>query len=71
MAALSFDLGFGLIKKHLLRGSVPVLKKNLERLSSLIEKPGFRDSFKGVFMERDYRIDPAEIKRLAGLKERC
>jgi hypothetical protein len=67
VAALCFGLDFEFIKKHLFRGDVKILKENMKRLESLLEKPEFRDSFKGVFMEKEYRISVPEIKKLAKL----
>lgn len=69
VAALAFSLDFGRIKQAIFRGDIKTLKKNMGQLGQLVEKQEFRDSFKGVFMEKNYRIDPAEIRKLAGLAE--
>jgi len=69
IAALSFDLDMDFIRKNLFRGNKAVVKDNMKQLSLLIEKSEFQDSFKGVFMEKNYRLNPEEIKRLADLKE--
>lgn len=66
-AALAFGLDLARIRSAIFRGNVRVLKKNIRQLGSLINKQDFRDSFKGVFMEKNYRIDPAEIRKLAKL----
>lgn len=68
VAALSFNLNMDIIRNHLFRGNQSILLKNMEKLKTLLEKPEFQDSFKGVFMEKGYRIDPDEIRKLAGLK---
>lgn len=68
VAALSFDLNLNVIRKNLFIGNQSVLKKNMEKLKALTEKPEFRDSFKGVFMEKGYRINPNEINKLAKLE---
>lgn len=68
VAALSFDLELDVIKRYLFRGNQAVLGENMKRLESMIEKPEFQDSFKGVFMEKGYRIDPDEIRKVARLK---
>ncbi len=69
VVALSSNLDFNKIKKVVFRGDMKVLERHMKQLGDLIEKQEFRDSFKGVFMEKDYRIDPAEIRKLAGLAE--
>ena len=68
VAALAFKLDFALIKKILFRGNAEVLERNMKQLGALINKEGFRDSFKGVFMEKGYRIDAGEIRRLSMMK---
>ncbi|MCX6814254.1 MAG: hypothetical protein NTY20_01190 [Candidatus Aenigmarchaeota archaeon] len=67
VAALSFNLDIGFIKKHLFRGDAKILKGNMKKLESLLEKQEFQDSFKGVFMEKEYKINVPEIKKLANL----
>lgn len=67
VAALSFDLDIGFIKKHIFRGDTAALKGNMRKLESIMVKQEFQDSFKGVFMEKAYRIDMKEIRKLAGL----
>lgn len=68
VAALSFNLNLDVIRRHLFRGNQSILRKNMEKLKALIEKPEFQDSFKGVFMEKGYRINPDEIRKLARLR---
>ena len=67
VAALSFGLDIAFIKKHLLRGDAAALKENMRKLESITVKQEFQDSFKGIFMEKAYRIDVKEIRKLAGL----
>ena len=68
VAALAFNLDFALIKKMLFRGNTEVLEHNMKHLGTLINKEEFRNSFKGVFMEKGYRIDAGEIRRLSMMK---
>jgi hypothetical protein len=70
VAALCFGLDFEFIKKHLFRGNAKTLKENMGKLDSLIDKQEFQDSFKGVFMEKEYKINVPEIKKLAKLSSR-
>lgn len=67
IAALAFRLDLARIRSFLYRGDITMLKKNMAQLGILIDRQDFRDSFKGVFMEKHYRIDPGEIRKLAGL----
>ena len=67
VAALAHGLDIGMIRKHLFMGSQDVLNKNIRKLQSLLDDPDFRDSFKGVFMEKGYSIDTAEARKLANL----
>jgi hypothetical protein len=69
VAALAFSLDLARIRLMIFRGDVKVLKKNMVHLGELAGKQDFRDSFKGVFMEKHYRIDPTEIKKLASLAQ--
>jgi hypothetical protein len=69
VAALSFGLDLDFIKKHIFRGNIQTLKENARKLESLLEKPEFQDSFKGVSMEKSYKIDAEEIRKLAKLLE--
>ncbi|HLD85202.1 MAG TPA: nucleotidyltransferase family protein [archaeon] len=64
IAALSFDLDIKMIKENIYRGDSSIVKTNLKKLAELIEKQSFQDSFKGVFMEKHYKIKPDEIKNL-------
>jgi hypothetical protein len=68
VAALSWDLDMEIIRKHLFRGNLSMLKKTMEKLGSLTEEPNFVDSFKGVFMERGKSMKASEVKKLANLK---
>jgi hypothetical protein len=70
VAALGFNLDMDVIRESLFRGNRNVLRKNMKKLGSLIEKTEFRDSFKGVFMEKGYRINPGEIRKLVMLKDK-
>src|SRR3989339_405726 len=53
---VSVDLDMDFIRKNLFRGNKAVVKDNMKQLSLLIEKSEFQDSFKGVFMEKNYRL---------------
>jgi hypothetical protein len=64
VAALSFGLDLEFVRKHIFRGNIQTLNENARKLESLLEKPEFQDSFRGVFMEKSYRIDTEEIRKL-------
>lgn len=64
VAALSYNLDLTLLKKFLPRGDVAVVKENLKKLSQIIDEQNFVDSFKGVFAERNFRIDIKEIRKV-------
>ena len=66
VVALSKNIDLELIKKFIFRGKINFVKKNVEKLLSLIHDKGFMDSFKGVFIEKRYDID---LKSLDKLKE--
>jgi hypothetical protein len=66
-AALAFGVDFEKIRKNIFKGDKNTVIKNLKELGLLIEKKEFIDSFKGVFMEKGYRINPEEIKKLANI----
>ena len=57
IAALAKNINLDLIESMIWRGKKEIVKGNVEKLLSLLEKKGFMDSFKGVFMEKKYDID--------------
>lgn len=69
VAALASGLDLGRIKDAIFRGDIKALERNLRQLAALIEKKEFQDSFKGVFMEKNYRIDTDEIRRLSAIRD--
>ncbi len=62
--ALSKDIDIKLIEKFIWRGKINIVKNNIKKLISLIDKKEFIDSFKGVFIEKKYDIDIKKIKEL-------
>ena len=64
IAALSKKIDIELIKSIIWRGKKIIVKNNIKKLLSLVEKKEFIDSFKGVFIEKKYDIDIGEIKKL-------
>ncbi len=68
VAALCFNLDIDFIQKNIFRGNRKVLERNMEKLTSLIENPNFQDSFKGVFMEKSYKLNIPEIRKLVEIK---
>lgn len=63
IAALGKDLDFKLISSLIWRGKREIVKNNIKKLLSLLEKKEFIDSFKGVFIEKKYDTDLEEIKK--------
>ncbi|AJF63085.1 MAG: hypothetical protein QT11_C0001G0960 [archaeon GW2011_AR20] len=66
IVALSKNINIDLIKSLIFRGDKKLIRKNIEKLFSLINDKGFMDSFKGVFIEKKYDVD---LKSLNMLKE--
>src|SRR3989344_8438814 len=64
VVALTKDVDLELIKKFIFRGKINFVKKNVEKLLSLIHDKGFMDSFKGVFIEKRYDIDLKSLDKL-------
>ncbi len=67
VVALSKKLDFKVIKKLVWRGKKSIVESNIKKLLSLIERKEFIDSFKGVFIEKRYDVDIAEVKKFRGL----
>jgi len=67
IVALAKEYNINTLKKFLIIGNKNIIKKNLLKLLSLINKKEFIDSFKGVFIEKKYDIDEKEIKKLKNL----
>lgn len=67
IAAIAKDLDIDLINKFIWRGKKFVLKENIEKMLSLIDRKDFINSFKGVFAEKKYEIDIKSVKELKRL----
>lgn len=67
IVALSKNLDFNLINDMIWRGKTQIVKRNIKKLLSLINKKEFIDSFKGVFIEKKYDVDIDEIKKFKQL----
>src|SRR3989344_5933036 len=61
IAALAKNLDLELIKSMIWQGKKDLVKENIQKMISLVEKREFMDSFKGVFMEKKYDLDREEI----------
>jgi len=69
IAALAKNYDSELIKKFLFVGDLDVIKQHLKELGKLSQTQNFKDSFKGVFMEKKFDIDFNEVKRLSELEK--
>ena len=67
IAALAKNIDFSIIEGIIWQGKIDIVKENIRKLVSLLDKKEFMDSFKGVFMEKKYDIDSEEIKKLKTL----
>lgn len=67
VVALSRNINIDLIKKFIWRGEKEIVKDNIRKLLLTINREGFIDSFKGVFIEKKFDIDIKEIKKLGEL----
>ena len=68
IAALAKDSDLNLIKRMLFVGNMGDLNKNLKKLNGTANNPKFKDSFKGVFMEKKFDIDFEKVKRISKLR---
>ena len=68
IAALAKNFDQAMIKKFLFVGNLSVIEEHLKELGKLSQTQGFKDSFKGVFMEKKFDVDFNEVKRLSELK---
>ncbi len=69
VAALAKDFDLQLIKRLLFIGDLEKLNKNLKELNKLVNNPNFRDSFKGVFIEKKLDVDFSKVKQISELKK--
>ena len=69
IAALTKKINLEIIESMIWRGKTEIVKGNIAKLISLLDKKEFMDSFKGVFIEKKYDIDSGEIKKLKKLLE--
>ena len=67
IVALSKNIDLDLIKKFVFRGKTSLVKKNIEKLLSLIQDKNFMNSFKGVFIEKKYDLDLKSLNKLKDL----
>lgn len=70
VVALASGLDINKIRKIISRGDTKVLERHIKSLGEMVSRQDFQDSFKGVFMEKNYRIDIDEIRKLARLAEK-
>lgn len=67
VAALAKKIDLEIIEGMIWQGKTELVKENIKKLISLLDKKEFMDSFKGVFMEKKYDIDTEEINKLKKL----
>lgn len=67
IVALSKDIDINKVEEFLKNSNKRILEEHVNNLLSLLDKREFVDSFKGVFMEKRFDIDIAEIKKLGKL----
>ncbi|MBS3090891.1 hypothetical protein J4217_00390 [Candidatus Pacearchaeota archaeon] len=70
IAALAKGTDLQLIKDFIDRGDTKKVKMNLENLEATIKNPNFINSFKGVFMEKNFDIDIEQVKKISELKDK-
>ena len=68
IAALAKDSDVDLIKKLLFVGDIKELNKTLKELNGVVNDSKFKDSFKGVFLEKKFDIDFNKVKQIGELK---
>ena len=69
IAALAKDSDLDLIKKYLFIGDLKKLNENLSKLHKVVNDKNFVDSFKGVFVEKKFDIDFAQVKKISELRK--
>lgn len=69
IAALAKDADLKTIKKFLFVGNLQNLNKNMSDLKKVLEDPRFKDSFKGVFMEKKFDIDFDSLNKIVNLRK--
>lgn len=68
IASLTYNLDHHLLQQLITIGDTKRVKEHIDKLISLLDNKSFIDSFKGVFLEKQYTIRIEEIKKLATLK---
>ena len=69
IAALAKDSDLDLIKRMLFVGNMADLNKHLKELNRVVNDPKFKDSFKGVFIEKKFDIDFGKVKKISELSK--
>ena len=67
IAALAKDSDLDLIKRMLFVGNIYDLNKHLKELNRIVNDSKFKDSFKGVFIEKKFDIDFEKVKKISRL----
>lgn len=67
IVALCQNIDIELVMEFLKVGDRKILNQNIEKLLSLIEEKDFVNSFKGVFQEKQYKVDLSEVRKLKTL----
>ncbi len=68
IAALAKDTDLSVIKKFLFIGNLKVVQDNLGMLQKIVHDKNFVNSFKGVFIEKKFDIDLAQVERISKLR---
>lgn len=67
IAAVCQNIDIGKIELFITRGDQKMVRENIQKILLLVEQTDFMDSFKGVFQEKKYKVDIAEVHRLKEL----
>ncbi len=69
IAALAIDTDLEVIKKFLFIGDLNLLQNNLNKLGKVVKDDNFVNSFKGVFIEKKFDVNIAQVEKISKLKK--
>jgi hypothetical protein len=68
IAALAEGIDLEFLRENLFRGDKNVILENLKKLKETTDSSNFRDAFKGMFMEKDFKVNFEDVRKISLIK---
>ncbi len=68
IAALAGDIDIEFLRANLFRGNKEIISENLKKLKETTHNSKFIDAFKGVFREKEFKVDLGDVRKISLIK---